>query len=52
MISVNIVFLSMKIDFVSAYRADTDEMVHYWHFIWVFTAFLKYLFRGFWSSKG
>ena len=37
--------LSMKIDFVSANRADSDEMVHYWHFIWVFTVFLKYLFR-------
>ena len=33
MISVIIVILSMNIDFVSANRADTDERMHYWHFI-------------------
>ena len=36
--SQNIVFLSLKIDFVLANSADPDEMPHnMWHFIWVFT---------------
>ena len=33
----NIVFLSLKNDFAIANSADTDEMPHYGHFIWVFT---------------
>ena len=51
-VSKNIVFLSLKIDFVLANSADPDEMLHYAAFHLGLHCLPKYPFRGFWSSKG
>ena len=48
----NIVFLSLKIDFVLVISADSDEMPHYVTFHLGLHCLSKYPFRGFWSTKG
>ena len=47
----NIVFHSLKNDFVLANSVDPDEMSHYAAFHLGFQCLLKYPFRGFYSSK-
>ena len=51
-ISKIIVVISQKIDFVLANSADPDEMQHYAAFHLGLHCLPKYLFTGFWSSKG
>ena len=51
-ISKNILFLSLKIDFVTANSADLDEMPLHAAFHLGLHCLPKYPFRGFWSSKG
>ena len=51
-ISKKIVFLSRKIDFVSANSEDPNEMLHYAVFHLGLPCFSKYPFRGFCSTKG
>ena len=48
--SKNIVFLSLKVDFVLTNSADPDEMPHYAAFQLGLLCLPKYLFMGFWSS--
>ena len=48
----SIVFLSFKIDFVLANRADPNKMLHYAAFHLGLHCLPKYLFRGFLSSRG
>ena len=52
MISKNNVFLSLKITFASANSKDLDELLHHAAFHLGLRCLPKYLFRGFWSSKG
>ena len=47
----NIVFLFLKIDFVLANSADSDEISHYVAFHLGLLLFAKYQFRVFWSTK-
>ena len=47
-----IVFLSQKIDFLSANSADLDEIQHYAVFYMGLHFLLKYPFRDFWFTKG
>ena len=51
-ISKNIVFLSLKIDFVLANSEDPNEMLHHAAFHLGLRCFSKYLFMGFCSTKG
>ena len=48
----NIVFLSLKINFVLANSADPDEMPHNVAFLLGLHCLPKYLFKGFRSTKG
>ena len=48
----NIVFFSLKIDFILANSADPDEMPHYAAFHLGLLCLPKYLFRGFMYTKG
>ena len=48
----NIVFLSLKIDFVSAKSANPDEMLHFAAFHLGLHYLEKYLFRGLQSKLG
>ena len=48
----NIIFLSLKMDFVLANSADTDKMMHYAVFHLGLHCLPKYCVKGFWSSKG
>ena len=50
-ISKNILFFSLKVDFVLANSADPDEMPHYVAFHLSFHCLQKYRFKGFWSIK-
>ena len=47
----NIIFLSLKIDFVLANSIDPDEMPHYAAFHLGLHCLPMYPFWGFWSSK-
>ena len=50
---INIVFHSLKINLVLANSADPDEMLHDVASLYLGLHCLpKYLFRGFWSTKG
>ena len=51
-ISKNIVFISMKMDFVLANSVDPDEMLHYTAFHQGLHCLPTYLFRGFRYTKG
>ena len=51
-ISKNIIFLSLMINFVLANSADPDEMPHYVAFYLDLHCLPKYPFWGFWSTKG
>ena len=50
-ISKNIIFLSLKIDFVIANSVDPDEMPHYVAFHLGLQCSSKYPFRGFWYTQ-
>ena len=50
-ISKNITFLSLRIDFVLANSAHPDEIPHYAAFHLGLHYLPKYTFRGFWSLK-
>ena len=50
-ISKNIIYLSLRINFVLANSADLEEMPCYAAFHWSLPCFPKYPLRGFWSSK-
>ena len=50
-ITIFIVFLSLKIDFVFASSTDPDEMPHYTAFHLALHCLLKYPFRGLQSTK-
>ena len=49
---IKVVFFFQKIIFVLANSADPDEMQHYAAFHLCLHCLPKYLFTGFWSSKG
>ena len=51
-ISKNILFLTLKIDFVLANSADPDEMPHYASFHLDLQCLPRYPFSVFWSSNG
>ena len=51
-LSKNILFLSLKIDFVIVKGADPDEMPHYVAFHLCLHCLPKYPFRGFYSPQG
>ena len=48
----NIIFFSLKIYFILANSADPDEMLHNVAFHLGHRCLPKYLFRGFWSTRG